>query len=198
MKIDHIQLAIPEKSEPLCRIFWTEILGFEELEKPENLRGRGGAGHLGEQHGPFNRQAVAAPVKLGVVAQEGVEAVQGRVELLVEEVEDVERDLLIGFWMGWFIWLAYPAYLSQGVAAMIMTGGWSYFFGPLMLIANVLMAGALVLIIRLVASWGGPLSRAFGSFGSGPFSQALGWALVPISLWCLANSIIDAQNIGLF
>ena len=43
MKIDHIQLAIPENSEPLCRRFWTEILGFEELEKPENLRGRGGA-----------------------------------------------------------------------------------------------------------------------------------------------------------
>ena len=43
MKIDHIQLAVPENSEPLCRRFWTEILGFEELEKPENLRGRGGA-----------------------------------------------------------------------------------------------------------------------------------------------------------
>lgn len=43
MKIDHIQLAILENSEPLCRRFWAEILGFEELEKPENLRGRGGA-----------------------------------------------------------------------------------------------------------------------------------------------------------
>ena len=115
-----------------------------------------------------------------------------------KEIEDVERDLLIGFWMGWFIWLAYPAWLSQGVTAAMMTGGWSYLFGPLMLVAHVLLAGALVLIIRLVASWGGPLSRAFGSFGSGPFSHALGWALIPISLWCLANSILHAQNIGLF
>lgn len=43
MKIDHIQLAIPEKSEQLCHQFWIAILGFDELEKPENLRSRGGA-----------------------------------------------------------------------------------------------------------------------------------------------------------
>ena len=114
-----------------------------------------------------------------------------------KEIEDVERDLLIGFWMGWFIWLAYPALLSQGVTAVIMTGGWGLLFGPILLIAHALMAGILTLIIRLIASWGGPLSRAFGSFGSGPFSQALGWALIPISIWTLANSIIHAQNIGL-
>ena len=43
MKIDHIQLAIPENSKQLCRRFWATILGFEELEKPENLRAQGGA-----------------------------------------------------------------------------------------------------------------------------------------------------------
>ena len=43
MKIDHIQLAIPENSEPICRDFWTAILGFEELIKPAALRARGGA-----------------------------------------------------------------------------------------------------------------------------------------------------------
>ena len=42
------------------------------------------------------------------------------------EVEDVERDLLIGFWMGWFIWLAFPATLTQGVTATTMTGGLGY------------------------------------------------------------------------
>ena len=113
------------------------------------------------------------------------------------ELEDVERDLLIGFWMGWFIWLAYPAILSQGVAAVIMTGGMNYVFGPLLLITHILIAGVLTLIIRFVASWGGPISRTFGSFGSGPFSEALGWALIPISLWALTNGIINAFNIGL-
>ena len=114
------------------------------------------------------------------------------------EVEDVERDLLIGFWMGWFIWLANPAILTQGVVALTMTGGINYLFGPVMLIVHILAAGVLTLIIRFVSSWGGPLSRAFGSFGSGPFSEALGWALIPISIWALANGIIHASNIGLF
>ena len=113
------------------------------------------------------------------------------------DIEDVERDLLIGFWMGWFIWLAYPALLSQGVAALTMTGGVNYLFGPFMLILHTMMAGLLTLIIRFVASWGGPISRAFGSYGSGPFSEALGYALIPISLWALANIIINASNIGI-
>ena len=114
------------------------------------------------------------------------------------EVGDVERDLLIGFWMGWFIWLANPAILTQGVVALTLTGGINYLFGPVMLIVHILAAGVLTLIIRFVSSWGGPLSRAFGSFGSGPFSEALGWALIPISIWALANGIIHASNIGLF
>ena len=114
-----------------------------------------------------------------------------------KDVEDTERDLLIGFWMGWFIWLAYPAILAQGVAAMLMTGGFNIIFGPLMLLAYFITAGIFTLIIRFISSWGGPISQAFGSFGSGPFSQALGWALIPISAWTLANGIIHAFNIGL-
>ena len=113
------------------------------------------------------------------------------------EIEDVERDLLIGFWMGWFVLLAYPALLPQGVAAVTMVGGFNYVFGPLLLLAHILAAGVLTLIIRFVASWGGPISRAFGSYGSGPFSEALGWALIPISVWALANGILHAYNIGL-
>ena len=99
--------------------------------------------------------------------------------------------------MGWFIWLAYPAILAQGVAAMLMTGGFNIIFGPLMLLAYFITAGIFTLIIRFISSWGGPISQAFGSFGSGPFSQALGWALIPISAWTLANGIIHAFNIGL-
>ena len=112
------------------------------------------------------------------------------------DVEDVERDLLIGFWMGWFIWLAFPATLTQGVTATTMTGGVGYALGPLLLILHVLSAGVLTLLIRFIASWGGPISRAFGSFGSQPFSQALGWALIPISLWCLVNGVFYANDIG--
>jgi len=93
--------------------------------------------------------------------------------------------------------LAFPATLPQGVAATTMTGGIGYLLGPVLLLVHILVAGVLTLLIRFVASWGGTVSRAFGSFGSGPFSEALGWALIPISLWCLVNGIIHASNIGL-
>ena len=69
------------------------------------------------------------------------------------ELEDFERDLLIGFWMGWFIWLAYPATLPQAVAATTLTGGMGYLMGPLMFFVHVLAAGVLTLLIRFIASW---------------------------------------------
>ena len=114
------------------------------------------------------------------------------------ENNDVERDLLIGFWMGWFIWLAFPAILAQGVGALTLTGGFSWLFGPFMLLVYCLTAGVLTLLIRLIATWGGPLSTGFGSFGSGPFAEALGWALIPISLWVMADTVLDVMSIGLF
>ena len=114
-----------------------------------------------------------------------------------KEVVDVERDLLIGFWMGWFIWLAYPSILTQGVAALTMTGGLNFIFGPFMLLVYTLTAGIFTLVIRFISSWGGPISQAFGSFGAGPFAQALGWALIPISLWTLTNGVIHIYDIGL-
>ncbi|BBH23464.1 glyoxalase [Paenibacillus baekrokdamisoli] len=40
--IDHIQLAAPEGCEDEARRFFSELLGWTELPKPENLRKRGG------------------------------------------------------------------------------------------------------------------------------------------------------------
>jgi len=40
--LDHIQLAMPPGGESEARSFYTDILGFEEIEKPEPLRHRGG------------------------------------------------------------------------------------------------------------------------------------------------------------
>lgn len=40
--LDHIQLAAPPKCEGAAREFYGEILGLDELEKPEPLRERGG------------------------------------------------------------------------------------------------------------------------------------------------------------
>lgn len=41
--LHHVQLAIPRGQEDEARSFYVEVLGFEEVPKPENLEGRGGA-----------------------------------------------------------------------------------------------------------------------------------------------------------
>ncbi|QTD39978.1 VOC family protein [Sporosarcina sp. Te-1] len=40
--IDHVQLAAPPHSEDKARHFYGELLGMEEIPKPDNLKGRGG------------------------------------------------------------------------------------------------------------------------------------------------------------
>jgi len=40
--IDHVQVAAPAGREPEARAFYGELLGLEELPKPEQLRARGG------------------------------------------------------------------------------------------------------------------------------------------------------------
>ena len=41
--IDHIQLAISPGGEALARSFYCNVLGLDEIPKPENLAKRGGA-----------------------------------------------------------------------------------------------------------------------------------------------------------
>jgi catechol 2,3-dioxygenase-like lactoylglutathione lyase family enzyme len=40
--LHHIQLSVPPGAEDECRAFWVKSLGFVELEKPPELRSRGG------------------------------------------------------------------------------------------------------------------------------------------------------------
>ena len=40
--VHHVQLAIPPGSEEKCRAFWSGLLGCEEVDKPVELRERGG------------------------------------------------------------------------------------------------------------------------------------------------------------
>jgi catechol 2,3-dioxygenase-like lactoylglutathione lyase family enzyme len=41
--LDHIQLAMPPGEEAAVREFCVDVLGLEEIAKPESLSGRGGA-----------------------------------------------------------------------------------------------------------------------------------------------------------
>lgn len=69
--IDHVQLAAPKNSEQQCRAFFGDILGMTEIEKPENLKKRGGVWfecgahqlHIGIQE-PFTPALKAHPAFL--------------------------------------------------------------------------------------------------------------------------------------
>jgi catechol 2,3-dioxygenase-like lactoylglutathione lyase family enzyme len=43
VRLDHVQVAAPPGCEAEARRFYGELLGLPEIEKPEALRGRGGA-----------------------------------------------------------------------------------------------------------------------------------------------------------
>lgn len=40
--LDHVQIAAPKDSEDVERTFFHDVLGMEEIEKPEDLKKRGG------------------------------------------------------------------------------------------------------------------------------------------------------------
>lgn len=43
LELDHVQIAAPPGCEEEARRFFGDLLGLEEIEKPEPLRARGGA-----------------------------------------------------------------------------------------------------------------------------------------------------------
>lgn len=42
LRLDHVQLAIPQGAEDLCRPFYAGLLGMREVAKPPSLAKRGG------------------------------------------------------------------------------------------------------------------------------------------------------------
>lgn len=68
LDIDHVQLAAPQGCEAEARRFFGGLLGLEEIEKPPQLRGRGGCWfrvgdrelHIGVEH-PFRPSRKAHP-----------------------------------------------------------------------------------------------------------------------------------------
>jgi catechol 2,3-dioxygenase-like lactoylglutathione lyase family enzyme len=62
IRLHHVQVACPPGGETASRRFYVDGLGLTEVEKPEDLRGRGGAWFRAyDEHG-----AVAAELHVGV------------------------------------------------------------------------------------------------------------------------------------
>ncbi|MEH7124390.1 VOC family protein [Bacillus sp. JJ1532] len=80
--IDHIQLAAPKGCEEQARLFFGEILGLEEIPKPENLQKRGGCWFLcGNQE-----------IHIGV-QEEFLPAKKAHPGLVVENLEGLRKEL---------------------------------------------------------------------------------------------------------
>lgn len=78
LRIDHVQLAMPKGSEDRARSFYHDVLGMEEIPKPDALAGRGGCWFTSE----------AAQVHLGV--EEDFRPVKkAHPALVVEGLDDI-------------------------------------------------------------------------------------------------------------
>ena len=112
--------------------------------------------------------------------------------------EDMQRDVLLGIFIGWLSWLADPGIIAQGVGAAALNGGMGVVLAIVLLLANVLVAGLTILVLRFIASWGGPFSNIFGRVGSETFARFMGLVLLPISIWATINGVLALLSIGVF
>jgi hypothetical protein len=110
--------------------------------------------------------------------------------------EDMQRDVFLGVFIGWLSWLADPGLIAQGIGAALLNGGMGILIGIVMLIANVLIAGVTILLLRFIASWGGSFSNIFGRVGAVTFARFMGLVLIPISLWATINAVLTLVSIG--
>jgi catechol 2,3-dioxygenase-like lactoylglutathione lyase family enzyme len=105
MRLHHVQVACPAGGEDDARRFWGEGLGMTEVEKPADLRARGGAWfrafddtgsvsaevHVGVED-PFAPARKAHPALL----VEDVDTLATRLDALGFEVDDRQRDTFPG------------------------------------------------------------------------------------------------------
>ena len=109
---------------------------------------------------------------------------------------DMDRDVLLGIWMGWFGWLAFPHLYPQAVASSALAGGSGLGMAVFFLFLFTFSAGFVVLLLRIISSWGGPFSRLFGKFGGEVFAQFVGWILTPIAFWMAVNATLNVLELG--
>jgi catechol 2,3-dioxygenase-like lactoylglutathione lyase family enzyme len=89
--IDHVQLAAPVGCEDGARRFFGELLGLDELEKPEALKGRGGVWfRVGAQQLHVGVEADFAPARKAhpALSVSGYEELQNRLRAAHVQLTD--------------------------------------------------------------------------------------------------------------
>jgi len=108
MRLHHVQVAMPRGDEAAARRFYADGLGLDEVEKPEELRARGGAWfrayddagdvtvevHVGVED-PFAPARKAHPA-LVLDSVEALDALGARLAALGFEVDPTQRDTFPG------------------------------------------------------------------------------------------------------
>ena len=108
MRLHHVQVACPPGAESEARRFYGEGLGMTEVEKPEELRDRGGAWfraydasgevsaelHVGVEES-FRPAGKAHPAFV-VASRQSLDATAARLEALGFEVDRSEADSFAG------------------------------------------------------------------------------------------------------
>nr|AIF06179.1 hypothetical protein [uncultured marine group II/III euryarchaeote KM3_190_A05] len=96
---------------------------------------------------------------------------------------DFTRDVLLGHWLAWLSWLAYPLMIPQGIGSVAAASLTGLVMSPVMLIFHCLVAGFVVLILRALASIGGPFSRLLGILGHDESPRLWGCLLIGMAVW---------------
>lgn len=113
------------------------------------------------------------------------------------EVYDLRTDVQLGMWVAWLTWLTSPMLIPQGIGATMQSGMWGLVIGLAWSLGLIICVGLVVLVLRLVASWGGPISRVFGKLGQPEFSRIFGLYMAPIGVWMLIQGLLQVNAVGL-
>ena len=106
MRLHHVQVACPPGDEPAARRFYADGLGMTEVEKPADLRGRGGAWFRAYD----DSGAVAAEVHVGV-EEPFRPARKAHPAFVVADLEEVAARLgRLGFEVDWSQRATFPSY----------------------------------------------------------------------------------------
>ena len=108
---------------------------------------------------------------------------------------DMDRDVLLGIWMGWFGWLAFPNLFTQAVGSSVLAGGSGISMALFFLLLFLFSGGFVVLLLRIVSSWvaRSPASSESSAAKSSPSS----WVDPhPMALWMAVNATLNVLELG--
>ncbi|MAE39269.1 MAG: hypothetical protein CL969_06600 [Euryarchaeota archaeon] len=111
---------------------------------------------------------------------------------------DFSRDVILGHWLAWLSWFAFPLMIPQGIGSLASASLTGMILAPLSLIAHCLIAGLAVLLLRSIATIMGPISRLIGMLGHKEAPRLWGCLLIGMALWWAIWLLVGPINNTLF